>query len=298
MLKSFIAVATLQNFSSAARKLNTVQPAISRHISDLEEELGVKLFWRTTREVKITPAGLSLLKDAQAMLQSEDEAKERARRAAKGEIGRLRIGYLPSACFSFLPDLVRAYAEQYPEVHIRLIEMSAQEQIDGFAEGTIDVGFSRPLPQADLKSLTVKEIYEDTLLAVLPERHSLSKKQRIHLRQLENESFVLYNRTGAVGLFDQIISACVTNQFTPRITSQPGNMQTVLTEVAAGLGVSIVPGCIRHLHTKGCTFLSISKWKPSIPLQIHYRTEPTRPIDDAFVTLALQKKSKIRKLAL
>jgi len=109
-LRSFVAVATLKNFSAAARELNTVQPAVSRHVSDLEDELGVQLLWRNTREVKVTPAGQSLLVDAKEILAAEIAAKESAKLAASGLTGRLRIGYLPPACFCFIPDLVRSYS--------------------------------------------------------------------------------------------------------------------------------------------------------------------------------------------
>ncbi len=290
-----MAVASLKSFSAAARELNTVQPAISRHISDLEDELGVRLFWRNTREVKFTAAGQSLLREAQEILSRERQAKEHVQRAARGEIGRLRIGYLGSACFSFMPELVRGYSTHYPDVQISLQEMTVRQQVEAFSAGQLDVGFSRPMSQTERIGFSAEEIYVDTLIAVLPETHVHANAKSLRLRELGTEPFVLFTRNEAVGLFDQIVSACQREKFAPRIYSQPGNMQTVLTEVAAGLGVSVVPGCVRRLYTKGCVFVPIDKQKPSIPTVLHYRSAPPLPIVENFVALAMKAKQAIQR---
>lgn len=294
-LKIFVSVASLKNFSAAARELNTVQPAVSRQISDLEEELGVRLFWRNTREVKITAAGESLLSDAHEILAYEQRAKAKAQKAARGEIGILRIGYLAPACFSFIPELVKTYSERYPEVEISLKEMTVRQQIEAFTSGQLDVGFSRPLSKAGQKGFIEEEIYTDSLMAVLPASHPFSRAKSLRLQTLESEHFVLFKREEAVGLFDQIISACQKEKFAPVISSQPESMQTVITEVAAGLGVSIVPGCIRKLFTAGCIFLPIEKQKPSIPTVIHYRQAPHQPTVAAFVELTREAKARIQE---
>ncbi|MCA9422206.1 MAG: LysR family transcriptional regulator, partial [Nitrospira sp.] len=151
-------MASLKSFSAAARELNTVQPAISRQIADLEDELGVRLFWRNTREVKITAAGDSLLREAHDILSREQQVKEHVLRAARGEIGRLRIGYLASACFSFMPELVRGYSALYPKVQISLQEMTVRQQIDAFSAGQLDVGFSRPMSNYEGIGFSAEEI--------------------------------------------------------------------------------------------------------------------------------------------
>ncbi|MDO6805051.1 LysR family transcriptional regulator, partial [Wenyingzhuangia sp. 1_MG-2023] len=122
---SFIAVATLKSFSAAARELHTVQPAISRHIAALEKELGTLLFILNTRDVHITAAGRQLFTDATRILQQAEEAVLRTQKAANGELGSLKVGYLPSACLTFIPDLVQRFHSQYPDVEISLFEMTA-----------------------------------------------------------------------------------------------------------------------------------------------------------------------------
>lgn len=295
VLKSFIAVAELKNFSAAARELNTVQPAISRQIADLEDELGVRLFIRNTREVSITAAGESLLRDARDIVAREEAAKDQAGRAARGETGKLRIGYLGGACLSFLPALVRSYRRAFPDVHVSLHEMTVQQQLDAFENEEIDVGFSRPLPANARNGFAAEVIYTDSLMAVLPDVHALAQSQEIRLKELAHDTFILFSRTEASGLFDQVISACGREKFTPSVASQPNSMQTVLTEVAAGLGVSIAPGCIRQLNTNGCTFLPIRKQKPSIPTELHRRSDAPSPTAEAFAAITLKNREHIRK---
>lgn len=293
-LKTFVTVASLKSFSAAARELNTVQPAVSRQISDLEEELGVRLFWRNTRKVKITAAGESLLRDAQEILSSEVWAKEHARLAAQGKIGRLRIGYVGPACFSFIPWLVQDYSKRYPEVQIHLREMTRHQQIDAFKAGQLDVGFSGPLVKTEKKGFSVERIYVDTLMAVIPEAHPKSTAKRLRLRELRSEPFVMLRRSESVGMFDSIIQACQQEDFAPVISHQPKNIQTVLTEVASGLGVSILPRYVRRMYTKGCVLIPIQGQKPSVPTELHFRSLTSLPTVEAFVELVLKAKKEIQ----
>ena len=294
-LKSFLFVATLKSFSAAARKLNTVQPAVSRHISDLEEELGVRLFWRNTREVKITAAGESLISDAQEILARARLAKEQARLAAKGKIGRLRIGYVGPACFSFIPWLVQDYIRQYPKVQVYLSEMSRSQQLSAFKSGQLDVGLSGPMSEAEKKDFLVERIYVDTLVAVLPEDHPLAGAKKLKLQALKDDSFVMLKRSESVGMFDLILSLCQQETFVPAIFSQPENMQTVLTEVASGLGITILPRYVQKMYTKGCVFVPIQNLKPSVPTELHYLAHSSLPTVEAFVELTLDAKHKIQQ---
>ena len=137
-LKSFISVAKHKSFSQAARELNTVQPAVSRHISALEGELGFSLFNRNSRDVVITQAGEQLLKDASNILLLTEQAKTQAKRAHNGQIGTLNIAYLSSACLGFMAMLIRTYKLQFPHVHVSLFEMTATEQIKALKDEQVD----------------------------------------------------------------------------------------------------------------------------------------------------------------
>ncbi|AFJ01923.1 Transcriptional Regulator, LysR family protein [Methylophaga frappieri] len=293
MLRSFISVANHQNFSAAARELHTVQPAISRHIAQLESSLGVSLFVRNSREVMITPAGEQLLQDAQHILKLIEMASSNVKRAHHGEIGTLKIAHMPSACLPFMATLVSTYRKVFPDVHVSLFEMTVSEQLSAFEQDSIDIGFSRPMPSSLVDSFVSHDIYIDQLVVVVNENHPLAAYKMVRLEQLQKEPFILFNRDEAVGLFDDIILLCRESGFSPNIISQPRHMQTLLTEVAAGLGVAIGPQCITKQHTQGCHFLTISEVDKAIPLQLHYKRSNHSAIVKPFIDNTLKLKPDI-----
>jgi len=210
----------------------------------------------------------------------------------------LRIGYLGPACFTFIPGLVHTYAERYPEVEIQLKEMTVRQQLEAFEREELDVGFSRTLPSSYHKGFAVEDIYIDTLMVVLPDSHPLADSKNTHplgLKQLEAESFIFFSRNEAPGLFDQIIGTFQKKGIVPMIGIQPKYMQVVLTNVAAGLGVSVLPACIENMYTKGCAFIPIHGQKPSIVTQLHYRPDPILPTVASFVEIVLENRPNIKK---
>lgn len=295
-LKSFVAVARLSNFSTAAKELHTVQPAISRHIFALEEELGVKLFFRNSREVMITTAGERLLKEATELLDKAEAAKELVIKTFHGEIGTLTVAYLGGATLSFIPSLIQQYRGLFPDVDINLIEMTASEQITAFEQNKIDIGFSRPMPEMLNKVYESVDIYTDTLMAILPNSHPLALEKSIELSLLRNETFVLFARSEAVGIFDSIIGLCQQAEFSPWIKNQPAQMQTMLTQVAAGIGISIAPGSVRKLVSTGCRFVAINGVQPSIPLVLHHHKNLLSPNAQAFKKLVIEATPDIQKI--
>lgn len=294
ILKSFVSVATHKSFSAAARELHTVQPAISRHIKMLEADLHVTLFKRNSRDVHITSAGEQLLKDAKHIIALTDKAKAHVKQAQSGQIGSLKIGYLSSACLSFMASLVREYKQKFPHVQVSLFEMTASDQVTAFNDDLIDIGFSRPLPQMLADEFTSHEIYADRLVAVVPKNHRLYGVESTSLQQLNSEPFILFNREEAVGLFDEIISLCKETDFSPNIVSQPRHMQTLLTEVSAGLGVAIAPYCIRKLFHEGCHFIQLSGINKAIPTQLHIKNMQLSTTVAAFVEIVLSNKQSIK----
>ncbi|WP_062762992.1 LysR family transcriptional regulator [Falsirhodobacter sp. alg1] len=293
-LRTFVTVARLKGFSAAARELNTVQPAISRQIHDLEAELGVSLFWRSTRDVRITTAGETLLQEAIEILAHEDRARKLVQRAGQGQIGRLRIGFLSSAAQGFLPAIVRSFSTDFPQVQVSLFEMTAAEQFTALETGQLDIALSRPLPAGAAEHFGSIEIYTDRLFVFLPEGHPLAAQARIAIAALAAHPFVLFQRPGAPGLFDQIITACRRAGFSPEIVAQPNSMQAVLTSVASGIGLSVAPGCIRQLDIKGCVIRPLQADAGSIPFELHHRTDRTEPSTQAFIDLMINSREDIR----
>ncbi len=293
-LKSFVKVAQYLSFTRAAKELNTVQPAISRQIAELEEELEVSLFLRTKRSVRITAAGEALLAEARDILAREEWARDQTKRAAKGEVGALKIGYLASACFEFMPRLICEYRHRYPAVQVTIRELTPHQQETSFDEERLDIGFSRPLSSRRRKNFEKLELYVDELMVALPASHPLAKRKVLKLQELERESWILFSREQASGLFDQVLAACNRARIQPRIVSQPVNMQTLLTEVASNLGVSVIPGCIRNLYADGVSFARIQGMKPSIPLEAQWRKDDISPTLEAFLDLINERRDAIR----
>lgn len=294
-LKSFISVAEHQSFSAAAKQLHTVQPAISRHIAQLEESLGVSLFNRNSREVVITSAGKQLLNDGHKILALIEEAKSNAKRAEQGEIGTLKVAHLPSACLPFMAKLVNTFINKFPGVHVNLYEMSVSQQLEAFKNQQIDISFSRPMPASLTTDYVSHTIFNDKLVAVVNQQHRLAGKKSINLAELNNEELILFNREEAVALFDEIVMMCNDAGFSPNIVSQPSHMQTLLTEVASGLGVAIGPYCIRKQHTEGCHFLMLNQADKLIPVQLHVKKSNQAATVAPFVELTIAMKQEIEQ---
>lgn len=295
ILKSFISVAKHKSFSAAARELHTVQPAISRHVSGLEAELGVSLFVRNSRDVVITEAGEQLLNDANKIIALTEQATTNVKRAHIGQIGSLTIAHLSSACLTFMAAIVRSYKEKYPNVHVTLIEMTATEQIEALKNERIDIAFSRPLPVSIVDEYFSHCIYVDSLVAIVNTSHTLATTDSIDLAVFKNEQFIIFNREEALGLFDETIMQCKKAGFSPNIISQPRHMQTLVTEVAAGLGVAIAPYCVRKLYSAGCHFISLNDINTQIPVEIQFKKTLTNAAVDGFVEIALNSRQQIQK---
>jgi DNA-binding transcriptional LysR family regulator len=253
----FKTVAEQQSFTRAAEKLRIAQPAISQQIKTLEEELQVKLLVRTKRSVKLTAAGDAFLRQAKEILDRVEQSRVEARRAAQGETGTLSIGFFKTGSFLFLPDLIHAYRTQYPAVRIQLHEQTPSEQLDSLELGRIDVGFTFALPKIKSGRFVQELLYRDCIVAVLPDRHALACSQKISLEKLANENWVILNRSKAPELVDGFRLLCKSACFSPRVVNDPGSMQTVLAMVAAGIGVSLAPGCISRFYHHRLAFIPI-----------------------------------------
>jgi len=274
-LKTFITVASLKNFSAAAKELHTVQPNVSRQISELEKALETKLFSRNTREVNLTEAGQVLLPEAIEIVANNTRVKNLVI-ATNNKQQALRIGYLASACSTFFPQLVKQFSKLNPNIRFSIQEMTSKEQFNALAENKIDISFSRPQPSLEKDKFSCSEIYTDSLVAVIPDGHHLANNKQLHFKQLEKENFILFKPEESVDLHYHIVSNCQKNGFSPNITSHHGNIRSLMTVVSAGLGISIVPSCVQYLHIDGCCFITMPEL--TLPLQLNiYHSRKTSP---------------------
>ncbi|MDI1483837.1 LysR family transcriptional regulator [Polyangium sp. y55x31] len=278
-LRYFLTVAEEKHFGRAARRLRMTQPPLSRQIQELEAELGFELFDRARRQVELTPAGVVFLGRIRGVLDGLDQAVHEARRASVGEIGRVAVGYISSLAYSGITDLLRAFHEQFPKVEIALREMSPQAQLDAIKEGWIDVGLVRGL--VDDASLASACVARDPLVVVLPAGHRLAEQKRIPLKLLAGEPFVIFPRQRGPSFFDQIMALCRTAGFTPRIVQEAPQLD-ILSLVAAGFGVAIMPGSIRRAGRKGLAIRPIVG-APRATLYIVWRADDTAPALREFI---------------
>jgi DNA-binding transcriptional LysR family regulator len=294
-LRCFAAVAEHLNYTQASRHLHVAQPAISRTILDLEAELGVKLFSRNKRHVELTAAGTVFSREAGAILAQVELAKWQAQRAARGETGRIAIAFMGSAAAPFLPQIIRAYRHQYPDVELHLREMTPEQQLEAFEAGTVDVGFSRPLGAEHDDWLAGELIYTDRLVLALPREHRLAGRRKVNLREAAGEPFVQFHRRGSPYLFDACVGLCNRAGFTPRIVSETNLMATVLTLVASGTGVSLVPACVRYLHNQACRLFTVTPASPKVEVRMIWRRGVSSPALVAFQKIILCHRAAIQK---
>ena len=277
-LRYFVAVADAGHFTRAAATLGIGQPPLSQQIQQLERELGTPLFVRLPRGVQLTEAGRAFADDARRILRETEQAIERARRVARGEQGRIRVGMINSAPFHpLIPQLIREFRRRYPAVTFTLEERTTPELVAAVRSRTVDLAFVRPLLD-DRDELTMRTLVDEDLVVALPSGHPLVKRARVPLLALSIEPFVLFSRAVGAGLHDEIISACRAAGFSPRIGQEASQPTSIVNLVAAGLGVSIVPASMQHIHSEGVTFRPIARPVPQARLSlIHRRDEAGSP---------------------
>ncbi|MDI1451417.1 LysR family transcriptional regulator [Polyangium sp. 6x1] len=278
-LRYFVTVAEERHFGRAARRLHMTQPPLSRQIQELEAELGFEVFDRARRQVELTPAGVVFLGRIRGLLEGLDLAVHEARRASVGEIGRVAVGYISSLAYSGITDLLRAFRDRFPKVEIALREMSPQAQLDAIKEGWIDVGLVRG--KVDDASLASACVARDPLVVVLPAGHPLAERKRIPLGMLAQEPFVIFPRQRGPSFFDQIMALCRDAGFTPRIVQEAPQLD-IVSLVAAGFGVAIMPGSIRRAGRKGLAIRPIVG-APSATLYIVWRADDAAPALREFI---------------
>jgi DNA-binding transcriptional LysR family regulator len=295
-LRYFTAVVQWKSFREASRRIHVAQPAISQTVSDLEDELGLKLFRRVKRGAQLTPEGEVFYAEALRTLAQADLAIESARRAARGETGRLSIGFLGSATSAFLPELVRKYKAQYSGVKLTLQELPPVQQEAAFENGLIDIGFTRTLTAEQGRIFSSRILYTDPMMVVLPRSKWVNSK-RVRIADLAQESFVLFHREGSPALFDTITGMCTKTGFSPRVENQPNMMQTVLSLVEAEQGIAIVPACVRNLSSQNVRFYRLQPDDVRVELVAAWKKENPSVVLRAFLDLLEANAAYIRKKA-
>ena len=293
-LRTFVAVATELNFTRAAEKLLVAQPSLSKQIADLEKELGVVLLARNRRSVHMTAAGVAFLEEARLILARAEQARVRALKVAQGETGQLKIGHFAAPTMVFLPDLIRRYRARYPQVAVQLFELTPDRQLEAFAAGRIDLGFSRPIPPGH-PELATHLLFEERLVVATAETHPRAGQSSVHLADLAGEPFVLLDRSEASSLHDHVITACMQAGFSPRVVSAPSLMSTVTMLVAAGQGISLLPEGVENLRRHQIRYLPVQPEPPIIPLVMSWSVASDSPPCSRFRELVIERADFVRQ---
>ena len=256
-LRHFVTLAHTLNYRQAAEQLHMSQPPLSQSIRKLEDDLGVQLFERDRRGTVLSAAGIAALESAKLALYHAKQVKAVSQATASGEIGRLHIGFIGSATFSLIPQLVQAFRAAYPAIDLVLTESTTREICQHVASGDFDAGLLRyPVTQATELDITMVE--PDRLIAALPAGNPLLIKDQLQLIDLAHEPFVNYRPSEVPGLHALVVLACQNAGFMPQIKQHAVQAQTLVSLVGAGLGVALVPAVVAKASTPGVIFRELS----------------------------------------
>jgi len=285
-LRYFVAVAHEGHVTRAAEKLHIQQPPLSQQIRALEREIDAALFVRHPRGVSLTDAGRSFLADAEQILAQAEHAKIRARRTARGEVGRIAVGFTTSAPFHpLVARAIREFRGNRPNVSFVLEESSSGDMVSGLRDERLDVAFIRS-GLVDPAGVTVHPLLQEDMVAAFPARHPLTRRARLTLKDLADETLILYRRPDGRGLYDVIIAACAEAGFSPHVGQEAPRIVSTLNLVAAGLGITIVPASLSRLPLEGVTYKPLTG-RPAIkvPLNLACRADERSAATLAFIEL-------------
>ena len=273
-LRYFVAVGEEEHYGRAAQRLRVAQPALSRQIQDLEEELGVKLFERLPRGVKISAAGASFLDDARRILQHANEAALRAGRVARGQLGTLRVGFTEWASWhGVVPDSFRQFRAQQPDAELQLHPSSSLEQVDALRSRRLDAGFvfSMPKSDPDLQHFLVAQHH---LVLAVPKGHPLTRIRRLRLRDMLDTEFVWFPRRQSPVFYDRLMQECFRGGLkAPRIVQEALDQSTMLSLVSCRLGASFVTDATRWRCPNGVVLLPVVDLNLPLTLSLVWRKD-------------------------
>jgi DNA-binding transcriptional LysR family regulator len=265
-LEYFVAVAETLHFRRAAEQLRVAQPALSRQIRRLEADLGCRLLRRDRRGVELTPAGLALLDVGRRALVQMAYAGEAARRTAASQVALLRVGFLSPAAYVVVPAVLHALRQAHPDVYLVLREADSVTLLEELRLGQLDVAFVRgPITWPGVR---IDTLLREPLVVALPSGHRLCRRTRVPLAELLDEPFVGFPRATAPALHDAITGLCLAAGFTPAFVAEASEWTTIVSLVAAGMGLTILPDSIRTFTRRGVVYRPIAGRPPHVDLAI------------------------------
>src|SRR3979411_3196154 len=287
-IRSFLSIAETLHFGRTAELIHLSQPALSLQIRALEEEVGVRLFERNRRKTTLTAAGFAFRDDAIRALSHLDQAIRRAKLAANGKLGLLRIGFISTAGSEIVPNIFRQFRELNPEVEFSLRAIPTTDQVQMLETGSLDIGFLR-LPIGGHSSLDVLTVHREPFILVVPASHELAKRKRVRLREVSGQDFVMYERAYAPGFHDLIFGMLRDAGIIPNVRQSAGEMPTLISLVDSGMGVAILPASAVKRSVASVVACEIADKIPKSEIGIAVRKGNRTPVLDNFRSFALEK---------
>jgi DNA-binding transcriptional LysR family regulator len=290
-LRFFLSVADERHFGRAAERMGMTQPPLSQGIFALERELGVALFTRNKRHVELTSIGEQLVAHARTVVDTADRMPILARQMAAGEIGSLKLGFVPVTDYSLLPELIHDYRGAYPDVQVVLREMAGDTQREAVAKREIDAGLVISVAPPVRSPLAYLPLFREPLIAAAPEAwvHSgrlESDGARVSVANLLKHPLVIFPRGVSPAFHDVITSFIAGHGIFPVVGQEAIQMQTIVSLVSAGMGVALVPQSLQQLARSGTRYLQLAETAPSLETGLIWREDNRSPVLARFVEAA------------
>lgn len=280
-LRYFMRVAEELHFGRAAEMLGLSQAPLSQQIRQLEERLGVRLFDRTTRSVRLTPAGQVFLNKAKETLRALEDSIRAAQSEGGVSAGELRLGVVQVGISTFLPGALAAFAARYPAVRLDINLNTTEEQLEMLADGRIDAAFVRP-PRS-LSGISYREIYREGFVAVLPAASTLAGKADLAIADLAGERFVTYSSIVGIAYQDVVFQHARAAGFHPQVVYEVSHTLGIVTLVAAGLGVGVIPAWVEAVPVAGVVYRPMPNLPQAVSLVVAWRTDNIKPFLRDFI---------------
>ncbi len=280
-LRYFLAVAETLHFRKAAEDLFISQPGLSRQIKRLEENLGIQLFERHNRKVKLTQVGIYLQREINMNFKQLDAILNHAKLLSDGIDGNLRLGYVGSAMQQLIPDLLLKFKETHPKILINLKEIDNKQQIEALLNQEIEVGFIRQ--ERVPKGLEIKLTQEETFSLVLPENHPINTSNFKNLAQLKEEHFILFDASYSKSYYEKVMQLFDDSGYTPMISHSTINASSIYRLVENNFGISIVPTSLNKGYSMKIKFIELKEVPQRTALKIVWNGNNTNPVLKSFL---------------
>jgi DNA-binding transcriptional LysR family regulator len=239
-LRYFVAVAEAENVTRAALKLHVSQPALSRQIRDLEDELGFALLQRDGKSVRLTEAGRTFLSESRAVLQRAEEAIASARATATGGGGELHVGYAPSLTARILPPALRSFQAAFPKVRVKLHDLSTEEMLTQLRQEKLHLAFLVRPTAAMLRGLRFAEVAREQMRLAVAPGHPFARRRNIAIAEAVREPFIAYSRQQYPEYHQRLAALFSSIKGKPRIAEEHDSVSSLITAVEAGIGIAYV----------------------------------------------------------